>query len=332
MFQHGGDELRPNVEGSEQRRVHRRVTTTAAIGLATLVFALGACVQSGGQGTANPRTNDLKGVACVVGTFVAVVNAVWDTPLVVTAATYIAKKYGCPSSTVPSPDINYYAQGCLPAQGIYNTCEDARTNANIQQWISSPRALNGVVNGRADPDQYLTCITIIGQNGMDDPAAAENQNGCVLGNYYPPPPPPPPSIPTGYIGAVSVCNGAGTTGSLLNVTQYFPSGYTSHASPSSDANIEIMWVAGVPWYVTRTDLCAGATLPIVSSSYSGPGFVCNPTGTLGNFLGVKKFFGYNYPAGTWADIHPWPQDPSYVLLYETGTPYVTPRADICVRL
>lgn len=151
------------------------------------------------------------------------------------------------------------------------------------------------------------------------------------------------NLPTGYFGQARVCRPSGTTATSLAGSEHWdygsPRGRWFNVSPKSDdVNSVTAWISGVPFYVPTVDLCVaiGDNHDVVSYGYSGDGYVCNDTGTIGTFLGATRPFPYERPDGPGAHtIRPYvnggPASWGIVELWDQGSVFLVPRADVCTR-
>ena len=147
------------------------------------------------------------------------------------------------------------------------------------------------------------------------------------------------NIPSGFNGEARVCNPIGTTASPFGNPVHWaygsPSGSWFNIAPKDgDDGYMTARIGGVPFYVPRADLCTaigdgGVSVPY---GYSGRGYVCNNTGTVGVFL-ANRFYAYENRAVTYHDIRPAVDSgvtsTDHVVMWDQGVPLVTPRADVC---
>lgn len=244
----------------------------------------------------------------------------------------------------PSPPFDTWGAGCFPQLGSYSTCPWAQHDPNVQEWISSGRALNGLsLSGSfadSTSEDRLTCIFIVATSGMLSPAAAQNQGGCTSGHLAtmtapaPPPPapdPPPPvpdapAVPSTFVGDGYICQPGGTQGYVYPGTLHdIPEDTEGRVWPWPPNRDFVGFThAGGSYAVLRAHVCS--TREFVGPDHSGDGFVCAQEGTLGLIWGGLKYF----PAGFGASITPWSADPDgYVTLWDQGAPFLVPRGDVC---
>lgn len=151
----------------------------------------------------------------------------------------------------------------------------------------------------------------------------------------PPLPPTPRPFITGdmtpdYWGMAYVCSPIGTDATSLDGTHHLDEGYWMNVSPNTgDQSTMTLWIRGVAFLTPTRNLCRIGN-NAVTSTYNGPGYVCNYTGTttIATFMAPATFVPWESSTMK-HQITPWEQDGRYVVMWRSGTPYLAVRADIC---